>query len=269
MKNLIFLSLFPFLSLAQSDHDNYLLSLHEFEKGSTQYLFGDRVVLRKEPGKESASMDTLQIGTALKIVEKSERFDSYSGVEWPWYKVKAGKKTGYVLGALISLPIDQSISGRYLVSMKHDQENATVLYRYIAEDGRLLQGESALNTWVFNIKVTGNRGIEGLENMLYIDYYADACGVDGGGIYIFYDGQNLTETLRVSSVSEAGLFWYSEELIFPEDEQGMEGKIVFRREHGETMDEEMNWTEIQTTLFNLQWGDGRLYPDIPEMRTCE
>lgn len=269
MNYFILLSLFPLLSLAQNDQDSYLLEHHQYEKGSTQYLFGDHVVLRESPSKEARSIDTLVTGAAVKIVEQSETYTRYGGMDWPWYKVKAGKKTGYVLGALISFPIEQDFAGRYLVSMKHDEEKATALYRYLTEDGQLLQGEADLNTWKFNVEVSNNHGIEGLESMLYIDYYAEACGVDGGGIYIFNDGRNLSEAIQLSSVVEAGLFWYSEELIFPDDEKGMEGAIVFRREHGEIMDEEMNWTEIQTTLFTLHWGDGKLYPEIPPMRNCE
>ena len=63
-----FLLCLSFISYGQSDQDNYLLEQHTFEKGSTQYLFGDRVILRSDPSKESTSIDTLSIGSAVKII---------------------------------------------------------------------------------------------------------------------------------------------------------------------------------------------------------
>ena len=38
-----------------------------------------------------------------------------------------------------------------------------------------------------------------MESVLYIDYYAEACGVDGGGIYIFNDGEKLIEAMATYS----------------------------------------------------------------------
>ena len=190
-------------------------------------------------------------------------------MQWPWYKVKTGKKTGYVLAGLISFPSEATIGGRYLVSMRHTDEQAFTSYRFLKTDGHILEGESELNTWKFEIEVRDDRGVDGLQNMLYVDYFAEACGVDGGGIYIFNDGNSLVEALRVSSVADGGAFWFKEELIFPNDEEGIEGIIQYRRESGESMDEEMDWIEIQVTHFTLHWGDGKLYPEIPPSRSCE
>lgn len=253
----------------QSEQDDYILEQHTFEKGSVQYLFGDRVVLRIGPSKESASVDTLSIGSAVKIVEKTDQYGQMGGMDWCWYKVKAGKKNGYILASLISFTSEATIGGRYLVSMRRADETAFARYRFLKDDGQFLEGESELNTWKFEFEVHDNRGIEGIQNMLYIDYFAEACGIDGGGIYIFNDGHSLIEALRVASVADGGAFWFTEELIFPNDEEGLEGTIQYRRESGESMDEDMNWIEIQATIFNLHWGDGKLYPEIPPARTCQ
>lgn len=264
-----FLICFSALAYGQSEEDYYLIEQHTFEKGSTQYLFGDRVVLRSGPTKESNSLDTLSIGSAVKIIEQTDQYSEMGGMQWPWYKVKAGKKTGYVLAGLISFPSEATLGGRYLVSMRRTEEQAFARYRFLKEDGEFLEGESQLNTWKFEIEVHDNRGVDGLQNMLYLDYFAEACGIDGGGIYIFNDGNSLIEAIRVSRVADGGAFWYTEELIFPTDEEGLEGIIQYRRESGESMDDEMNWIEIQGTNFTLHWGDGKLYPEIPPSRNCE
>lgn len=269
MKQLIFILFLPFLTIAQNDQDEYLLSMHEMEKGSIQYLFGDKVVLRSEASRESRALDTLKIGSAIKIIEKSDRYSSLFGMEWPWYKVKAGKKTGFVLAGLISFNNEKCEDGIYLVNMRRTEEKAFARYHYLKNDRVLYEGETELDTWLFTTDVSENRGVQNLNNILYISFYAEACGVNGGGVYIFNDENGLHEAFRPVRVVDGGSFWYKEELIFPQEEGGWQDYIVYRRESGETMDDEMNWTEIQTTLFNLQWKEGQLFPEIPEMRNCE
>lgn len=269
MKLLITLLLIPICTYAQNDHDDYLLSIHEFETGSTQYIFGNRVVLRDGPSKESPSMDTLDAGMEIKIIDKTESYGNYGGVEWPWYKVKAGKKTGYILSGLISFNNVACTKGIYLVSMRKTEDKAYARYRYLKNDGNVLEGETELETWMFTAEVKDDPGLETIDDVLYISYFADACGVNGGGIYLFNDGEKLIEAIRLNSVSEAGLFWHHEKLIFPNDEEGVSGRIIFERESGQYMDEEMEWVEIQTTIFPLQWEDRKLIPEVPPMRNCE
>lgn len=269
MKLLIILLLIPLCTYAQNDHDDYLLSIHEFEPGSTQYLFGNRVVLRDGPSKDALSMDTLDAGEEIKIVEKTQLYENYGGVEWPWYRVNVDDKTGYILSGLISFNNVACEKGKYLVSMRKTEDKAYARYRYLKNDGTLIEGETELETWMFTAEVKDDPGLETIDDVLYISYYADACGVNGGGIYLFNDGEKLIEAIRLNSVSEAGLFWHHEQLIFPNDEEGVTARIIFERESGQFMDDEMEWVEIQKTIFPLRWGDGTLFPEIPPMRNCE
>lgn len=66
---------------------------------------------------------------------------------------------------------------------------------------------------------------------------------------------------RLSQVSDAGVYYFWEEFIFPEDDHGMIGKILFKKEQGEYLDDESSWKKITKETRELTWANGNLYPD--------
>ena len=262
--------LFAFSSISQSEDRRIVSSYYEFEKGSTEYLYGDNVVFRSEPSSSSKAFDTLFIGSEIEIVRKMDETSSLNGLDWNWYKVKVGRKTGYIHGGLIALDRLQQDDCIYLVTIAgvaqssgdYEYIDYRVRTRVIRADSEYYGHESKLNTNSFYIESFGNRGLEGVDNMLRINLYAEACGVDGGQIYLFNDGDQLKEAIRLSVVSDAGVFWYSETVVFPEDEDGWEGIVQYEREYGVPMDEEYNWTKATVHNISLRWENGQFTPNI-------
>lgn len=252
----------PFLSLA--DESRYLSRDFEFEIGSHEHLFGHRVVLRSEPSKQSIPLDTLSIDSELTILEKMEKIETIDGNSSHWYKVKHRKTVGYVLAHFIAL--DRSVLDGvvYLVryTVQAETENGRVEYRLVRANQSYLEGTVPARTYAFGIQTYDDRGLEGVQSMLQIHFHAEACGVNGGSVYIFHVDDNLLPIADLSSVSEAGLFWFSEHLIFPTDEQGEPGVVFYFREHGEYLDEEMNWEELKITKRRITWYSDHFEPSI-------
>lgn len=278
MYKLLFLFLLTSsVSFSQTDYDKviYFYGNFEFEESSTQYLYGNNVVLRKKASSESTALDTLAIGSEITILKKSKKESDYNGLSWSWYKVKQGKKKGYILGGLISLASDEINGDRYLTTVstvkKEDEEYTPRIlnYRILTSTGKFRTGKTPLSTSAFTIQASDNKGVEGVESILYIDFVAEACGVDGGGVYVFYDGNKLKEAIQVSSVSDGGVFWFHEELTFPADENGQDGYIIYEREYGEEVNEEYMWTRsVKNTLY-LKWEDGEITPNPSDLKFDE
>ena len=55
---------------------------------------------------------------------------------------------------------------------------------------------SQLFTGEFSIKSTGNKGLDNVKSIFEIDYSAESCGVNGGGIYLFYNGNDLLKAIE-------------------------------------------------------------------------
>lgn len=236
---------------------------HEFKTDSTELLYGDNVVLRKKPSKDGRAIDTLSIGSEVTILKKTEEQITVNGKASHWYKVKTNTGTGFIAGGLIALDSREHNGGTYLVITAGPEDDQKFRVRYLKE-GDFYGKEGDLYTGAFQIAVTGGKGVDGIEGILTIELIAEACGVDGGQTYIFNDGEKLYNAIHCSSVGDGGVFWFGEELEFPE-ERGWGDHITYEREYGESMDEELNHSRAVVNTLVLQWKDGALYPDISEI----
>lgn len=252
-------------SIAQDENTPILSSYYSFENGSMQLLYGDRVVLRKEPNSTAEGLDTLFIGAEIKIISKTEETMTFNGLESFWYKVKSGKKTGYILGGLIALDHRKIDDVTYLVTMAARGDLLFVRTRVLNPDETFFGHESSLNTNGFYLEVFDNRGVQGIGNMLVIELYAEACGVDGGAIYLFNDGTKLIDAIHLARVSDAGVFWFRESLIFPTDEDGFENVVYYERKSGEYLDEELEVTREVSNTVVLRWQNDAFFPNVEDI----
>ncbi len=266
MKHLI-LFVFAFVAnLSFSQHEyadvRVVSPSYEFEEGSTERLYGDQVVLRKNPSTEASAIDTLPIGSRVKILENTKIIVQVHGNDSYWYKVKTKKGTGYIAGGLIALDSREINGGIYMVITAQVNEQFKFRARYL-KDGEFFGKEGDLNTYSFVLRVHDNRGVEGIESMLVIDLFAEACGVDGGYTYIFNDGERLINAIHCTSVGDGG-YWFSEKLIFP-DERGWGTHIDYEREIGEPMNDEYNWYQSRKDMLVLEWQEGYFEPNVEDI----
>jgi hypothetical protein len=234
----------------------------DLKKGKNYYLFGNDVKFRQLPNTGSEVVDLLKIGTKITIVEKTKNTLNYNGIESPYYKVKYNNKIGYILGGLISLDRKEIKNSKYFFVYKKTGDKYSISIRHINEKSELIENSSILNTYEFSLEVSANKEIEDLENILFVNYLAEACGVDGGGIFFFKTKTELKKVFEISQVSDAGIYWFEEKLIFPVDKDGVKGKIVYQKEIGNYREEETNWVEIKKMSRELEWKNGELIPKL-------
>ena len=257
-KIIIFLLFITNFSFSQETkyHNPYL----DLKSGEYYYLFGNDVKFRILPDTNSEVIELLKIGTEIQIIEKSNEILNYNGIESPFYKIRHNGKIGYILGGLISLEKREFNNSKYLFTYKKTDNNFSVIIRHINEKSELTELDSELITHEFSIDIFDNKGIEGIENILFINYLAEACGVDGGGIFFFQTENELKKVFEITQVSDAGVYWLSEDLIFPTDEKGIKEKIIYQKELGDYKDEETNWFVITKVSRELEWKDGEILP---------
>ncbi len=235
----------------------------EFEAGETKLLYGDNVVLRKKPSKEAKAIDTLSIGSELWILENTKESIVVNGRESNWYKVKTEQGTGYIAGGLIAQDAIAHNGGLYLVITAGPEDDQKCRIRYL-KNSDYYGKEVVLYTSAFQINVSDNKGLEAVEGIVTIDLFAEACGVDGGTTYIFNDGEKLHNAIHCASVADGGVFWFDEELEFPE-ERGWGDHITYEREFGESMDEELNITRAVKHTVTLEWTADGFSPNVSEL----
>lgn len=238
-----------------------------FMPGQQVYVFGNDVKLRSKPSAESEVLDLLKIGESVVIVGKTAFSWPYNGFDSFFYEVRYNNEsTGYILGGLLALERKKLNGINYYFAYSKRHKKTFLNIRHV-ENGDYVEVKTPLSNTTFSITTYDDKGVPGLDGMFYIDYLSEACGVDGGGIYVFAHNGLLTPTASLTKVSDAGVYFHHERFIFPTDTGGLEDKILFKKEAGEMLDEATNWTKTSVEIRELSWIDGQLVPEFEEIST--
>ncbi len=185
-------------------------------------------------------------------------------MDYAWVKIKYGKKVGYVLSSELALRRETTKQYDFIVGIERSGFMPEVAVLSLMGGEVISEIRVPIETELFQFHIHDNKGLKEIKNVLYVDFVAEACAVDGGGAYIFYDGKNLFLAATVSSVSDSGLFYYGEDLIFPRDKNGREGVVLYEREHMEFIDEDTNWEQTKITRRELKWNGVTFEPSIAD-----
>lgn len=234
-----------------------------FEPGEQVYVFGNNVKLRSAPKMESEVLEFLKIGEWVQIIEKTEFSWPYNGYDSPFYKVKYDDVTGYILGGLLSIEKKNLNAMDYFFTFSKEGNRDFLNIRNVV-GGKYVEQKIPLSHTNVTFHTIGNRGIPNLDGILYVDYIAESCNVEAGGIYLFAQNNELTKVAALSQISDAGVFYYSEEFIFPFDEGGIPTKIIFKKELNENLDETSRWIKTAMETRELSWLEGKLVPNYRE-----
>ena len=244
------------------------LAYNYFENGEIAYLFGDNVRLRTEPNSTSETITFLKIGEQIEIIEKTNVKNIFKGIESPWYKVKYGKKIGYILGGLISLTERKIDNIRCFVTLEKIESKIYILTRVISDSKTSYfenKSESHSENGGFCLKIFDNKGLEGISNIIFINYLPESCGANSGGYYLFFDKKKLHKVIDVTSSGDVGI-WESENLYFPKDSLGIKNRIIYIKEKGEYSESETNetepdWEKSSKIKIKLEWINNKLSPE--------
>ncbi|WP_422860923.1 SH3 domain-containing protein [Flagellimonas sp. S174] len=260
---LIFLFTFNFGFSQNSPHCSE--DMYSFQPGEQVYIFGNNVKLRSAPRIESDVLGLLKIGEWVKVIEKTEFSWPYKGYDAPFYKVKYDTQEGYILGSLLSLERKTIAGNHYFFAFSKEKNSPFLNIRHVVR-GKYTEQKVPLSHTSLSIHVLGNRGILDVDNILYVDYHAHSCSNEDGGIYFFVQKNRLHKIGELSQISDSGLLYQSEKFIFPDDEYGIPGMILFKKEKGEILDEETDWVQTTIETRKFLWVEDKLVPDFRQKR---
>jgi hypothetical protein len=206
-----------------------------FSMNNTQ-LFADSTM-------SSASLLEIELNTPLKIVERLVKTDKINGVEFPWYKVKVGKTVGYMNAydiavsrvkltnsqgepcyALVNIDAFSKLSNLFDLRVKLVKNKIEI--GQMSFESFSTVDEAGIFNYDISAKVLNNRGLRGAKNVLAIRLDYGACGYTNGVHYIFWDGTKLFDGIDECRMSEAGISYEENVLIFPADRLGKQDTIV-------------------------------------------
>jgi hypothetical protein len=229
-------------------------------KGDTLFAFNAKTEIYKLADSTSKIIADCKAGDTLFVAEKTP-IDNETYRLPLYYKIKYGGQTGYVKATNLALArFDDKINQTtLLIGVVSKKNQVYFLFKTYYLNQLTFELLDSFYVKAFEITVTGNRGLEGIDKIIQIDFYAEACGEGGGIIYYNWTEGEIKYLAHLSDMSD-GSDWHSESFVFPKDSGGVEGKVFFIAQSYELKDEEHNWeiTTKETRTYN--WIEGGFDP---------
>lgn len=294
MKNIIFTFLIlvniPLLLTAQEDPTAYILENgYDFwhnEIGDTTYVFADVAYIRDYPGTRGRVLDSVTQETQVIIKSESYNNSFVRGFEAPWRKVsylKDGeRKEGFIWSGLLALgrTVDHNGNIFSFGFLRHDKETSYSAASYLLEvkcfdENKNLKSKdycpAEINEQYYTeYKLMPNMGLSGLENIFRIGFLGEACGVPTIHYYFSWNGQEIIPMFHRFNVSDAGVYYYEERILFPSEHHLDANLIIKDIEEGEVIDENANeYTYKKTHKREKFLWDGKIASQLLEMKAIK
>lgn len=254
------------------------VGLTSFSDGHKTRVFGDRINVRAQPHKDAAVLDQLLIGEAVTVLATDEAEMTLNGWTANWSKIaytKTGqRKEGYVWNGLLS-PVATEKNGTVFVynvvnattkktKTTHGEEyEASFLDVEIraARSGKIVSSVSASleidAEYSTQVSVRDSLGLTDYETCIDFSFFFAPCGYHEYDMSCLWDGARLTLLPVLYSAGDGYGYEENEIYIFPNDEKGIAGKIMYAYEHGESTGAEGE-SDFVRRVRTMAW-DGKIF----------
>lgn len=260
---LFILSAFPQIILGQDQ--KYHSPYNGFEKGDSLYTFNAENLVYSSSKPKSKPSFTLPPNQLI-IVEKSveANYDNPYSPE-QFLAISVNGKSGFIQLKNLATAKEQLLGTErsMLFQYRLDTNQMFFLkYREFYKQQIVLEADLDLMTSAFSVYVVYPAGLDSITGILILDHHAEACGYDGGETYYYYNPEQLEKMAHLVSVGDGGVYYRTEQFIFPADSGGIERKIIFEAEEYNLIDEETQWEEVLKERRVYKWIGGRIYPEF-------
>lgn len=235
----------------------------QLQKGDTVFTF-NKCLLKSRPDANSKNIEKINLGELLIIDSVCTNFKSDTFIRPKFYRVKHNTKTGFIEQRNVSICKlkTNSLQDFFLVNQHSFSDTIPDSLKFIFVKNGIIETSyiQRLIGQAYSIMLTDSRGLDSIANLIQINYFAEACGEEGGVSFLTWDTKKISELISLSSISDAGVFYSSETIILPKDSGGIEGKIIYQIENGEAIDETTNWWKTTKEEREHIWTNKQVQP---------
>jgi Bacterial SH3 domain len=249
-------------------------SLEGFVVGNRYYTLVTDANLRDKPGTQSNVLAKLPIASEVEIQDVSVDSFTQRGVKLPWVKVLVGKQIGYIWGGFLALASIQTPNDEYMPNAGVQYLTGVAAYdenkHQLTVQVRVAKDQKELSKCEFTTSgdlsyypefAVSFEPLSKVKSVLTVNYYYPACGYASGNNLLFWQENNqLTKVLETSSISEAGIFYSTEEFILPSQAGGIGEHVIVTKDESqfEERGNDMVRTKQTVGVLLYKWGNGKL-----------
>ncbi len=250
MKKLYLLCAITFgsLTLAHADDDDSINYVFEFAEQSTQKVLVDNTNVRQQPNLKADIVEKLHSGTLVKI-DDNNKVLSLGGKSAYWHKVSFRKdnktQEGYIWGGNLAIGHRHLDGYDFLFgSSGSTREKATMTVKVLKNKKPLQDVSFEVDAYSLNgvsFKwLNSNKDLKGVDNILVAEVSGEACGIPSYTQYMLWHNKKLTPLPILMSVSDAGIFYHTEQFVFPNEQGGKANQIILTTDEGVAKDTDID-----------------------------
>lgn len=270
MKKIIFLLLFTNLIFSQEiDSENYFWEFNYMNENGIEAVIGAKnCYIRQDATSNSQLLDSLQIGDKIKVIKNTTENLNIKGLNLSWVEIEYSKnnqiKTGFLWKGFIAVgnatkgntTFLTTIDSKYSKKVQRDDyEYEGDFYRIsvkaINSENQIISEKSfskeLSESHFFQNSAISSWGLKDLNSIYRISFSGEACGIP---TLYYYFGWNEKEFLLLPEkydMGDAGVFYHSEEFIFPKEKGGQTNTIIKTIKEAENTDENTNTYDFLVT----------------------
>lgn len=258
-KLLLFLLFTNFIFSQEIPSENYFWEYNYNTESEIKTVIGVKnCYVRQDSTANSQLLDSLQIGTKIKVKKNTTENLNIKGLNLSWVEIEYSKnnqiKTGFLWKGFIALgnitkgnttfltTIDTKYSKKaqrddyeyegdfYRISVKAiDSENQIISEKSFSKElyeSHFFQN-SAISSW----------GLKELNSIYRISFSGEACGIPTLYYYFGWNGKEFLELPEKYDVGDAGAFYHTEEFVFPKEKGGQPNTIIKNINEAANIDE--------------------------------
>jgi hypothetical protein len=283
MKKIIFLLLFTNLIFSQEiASENYFWSFNY--EGKTEEIIGVKnCYIRQDSTTNSQLLDSLQIGTKIKVLKNTTGNLTIKGLNLSWVEIEYSKnnqiKTGFLWKGFIAVgnttkgntTFLASIDSKYSKKIQRDdyeyeRDFYKISVKAINSENQIISEKSfskeLSESHYFQNSAISSWGLKDLNSIYRISFSGEACGIPSYHFYFGWTGKDFLLLPEKYDVGDAGVFYHTEEFIFPKEKGGQANMIIKNIEEdeevGEAKDGSYTIHEVKKSSEFYTW-DGKTF----------
>lgn len=282
---ILFFVTLPLWSYSQNTPAAYAVSdeytIWNLSVGDSAYVYADNAYLRDYPGLNGNIIDSVAVGTTLIVHSPAYNSSKIKGFSAPWQEVtyqKEGQtKRGFIWLGLLALGRQQDSSGyqylygyeRFFPSTESEPDYYSCAIKRLNPQQQLVAKFNFRSDYQGQLyttcKILPSMGLDGLQQIFRVAFVGEACGIPSYYHYAGWNGKNFVELPARYSVSDAGVFYYDEQIQFPSEHQKEKNIIYKNIEEGEVVDENADEPDykINKRQEKYRW-DGQRFSQVQE-----
>ena len=279
-KFILFLLFSNFIFSQDIPSENYFWEFNYLNENGMEAVIGVKnCYIRQDASSNSQLLDSLQIGNKIKVIKNTTENLNIKGLNLSWVEIEYSKnnqiKTGFLWKGFIAVGSTTKENTTFLTtidakfSKKIKQEDTEYEGEFYRISVKAMDTKSQIiseksfskqlsESHYFQNSTTGSWGLKNVANVYRISFSGQACGIPTYHYYFGWNGKDFLLLPEKYDVGDAGVFYHTEEFVFPKEKGGQPNTIIKNITEAENKDDNSeNYTFLVTKSIEYYSWDGK------------